>query len=906
MRACGARSRRFLIVSRWVSIIWCGLVAGAVYVLIEPAIRRVADPCVLRLGSFPAPTLAWLLVLPTGSMLWFVGHGRWRGFFGVRFLIVYPPLWVAVLLGSAFSVLTQAYPRAGAPVWESLRSAAWLMGQIPTSLWALIAVLSCVQLWSTGPAWIRTRRSRKAGPDRTPPADLAANFDAFLQWLRSDEEITSPDQDRFDHKTVAERIAGRLTKNGAPTIALVGPRGSGKSTIRALVEHYLRETPNVRLVAVSLWPFDSPEAAVRGLLRGLVSELGRNVNILPLVGLSDDYVTAIEKSVGVYGGIARLVRRPADPEEVVQRLSDMACAVGIRLVLWVEDLERFSGEAREENEDQSRSQAERLGPIHALLHLLDRSDQISVVLSDTSLRTRFDIEKIARFIEEPPRMSEEEVLKCMTRLRGRCLGGYPAHVIDPALPGTRQSLVKSEDFGELNEWLSTVRDRPRTIPAALAEVMRTPRSFKWALRLTLETWEALPGEIDFDTVLVASALRVSQPDLFSLIRDHIGLFKHGMQDPFSSKPEPHPLLAQVDLLLSKHGQIEPSLRRLLKFVFPRYASNENNAGSDDTQRPQALSASGHADYWHRYLALAAPDPEHSDQAALSCIAEWRARRSQGLIERLAEGKGGNQVESFVGQFDSGEVCRLLVDLSARLKADSAADWEHGRYAPGIVSVWRMMLKLRPSEGAVAEAIETVIRETVGVHLPLVDCVCYFFVQPGPDIPLLVREEEHDRLKAVLGELLAASFSGQGATARLRDALRDGSPWVVSHLSSFAGLSSTDGEVLKSGRWNGFASTLLSLAEESPEVGVPLLVPLFTNSDFRGPVDQNGEFFEGWSAHCDWRRAELLFEVARLVRVLLIFTLPDGPDDQLSAACRAAAESARAHLEKGHGSEAATV
>jgi hypothetical protein len=98
-------------------------------------------------------------------------------------------------------------------------------------------------------------------------------------------------------------MAKRLTQNReAPTMAVVGILGSGKSTIRALVAYHLRHTPRVRLVHVSLWPFDSAEGVVRGILRAILDELGRHVNVLSLVGLTEDYITAIEKTVG--GGSA--------------------------------------------------------------------------------------------------------------------------------------------------------------------------------------------------------------------------------------------------------------------------------------------------------------------------------------------------------------------------------------------------------------------------------------------------------------------------------------------------------------------------------------------------------------------------------------------------------------------------
>ena len=170
------------------------------------------------------------------------------------------------------------------------------------------------------------------------------DFDALRGWLRDDSPVDTPAMDLFHHDDVARRMAERLSQSdAAPTMALIGSLGSGKLTIGKLVEYRLRNVRHVRLIHISLWPFDSTETAVRGILRAIIGELGRHVNVLPLVGLSDDYVTAVEKTAGRYGGIARLLRGTSDPEEVLQQFSGIACAAGLRLVLWIEDLERFSG-----------------------------------------------------------------------------------------------------------------------------------------------------------------------------------------------------------------------------------------------------------------------------------------------------------------------------------------------------------------------------------------------------------------------------------------------------------------------------------------------------------------------------------------------------------------------------------
>ena len=102
-------------------------------------------------------------------------------------------------------------------------------------------------------------------------------------------------------------------------------------------------------------------------------------------------------------------------------------------------------------------------------------------------------------------------------------------------------------------------------------VLETPRALKGALRTTLEVWEAMPGEIDFDSVLVASALRMAHPDLFALLSDNVHLFCHGLRDPFShgeQKGQPHKVVDRIDEQLKREDErTAAALRKMLHFLF---------------------------------------------------------------------------------------------------------------------------------------------------------------------------------------------------------------------------------------------------------------------------------------------------------------------------------------------------
>lgn len=894
--------RLWLVLARWRSVIFYGVVAGTASLALEPFTSRLCAPLVTRLATLP-PLQASVFLLVFACMAFrFVAHNRWRGFLGIRFFFTYPPLWVAIISGLAVWFGGTSWLHGSRRLLVIFDDVQWLQSLVPPFIrWCTLLVGLPLLLFATFlPEITAFRQSRRAAAGAHECDEArGGDFDALRRWLQDDSEVSEPDDDRFGHDEIARRMAGRLMQpDVAPTMALLGILGSGKSTIRQLVAYHLRNRPTVRLVDVSIWPFDSVEAAVRGILRAIVRELGRHVNVLPLAGLSDEYITAIEKTVGKYSGIVSLLRGSSDPQQIVQRLSDISQAAGLRLVLWIEDLERFSGGDQLEGDSRIEREVEQLGPIRALLHLLDRCPHISVVISDTSLRTRFDLGKIARFIEHPPGMDAERVWNVTALLRDRCLGGYPVAVADPALPKTRETLTLNKGTHAFHAWLSSFRDSQASIPLAIAQVLRTPRALKSSLRLAIETWEKLPGEIDFDAALVASVLRVTAPDLFALVDEHIGVFQRGLEDPFTVAGErkPHEVVKQIEKLLGCEDERSAvSFQALLSFLFPQYPPGRTNADAEYVARPQALFVNRHADYWRRYLAQIPVDKATCDQNALASIMAWREHEPSDLIDRIVDPRRSEQIEQFVGQFQPEDLCRLLSDVAERLTPESASGWDRRADASGIAAVWRMMLNKRPSERLVFETVSEIVKRTARVNLPLAQDLTYLFAESSPAVPTLMSDEQRHSVERTLQGTLGENFIGEGAENRLLRALNGGSPWVVVGAARRDQIPSGRGHIPFTG-WREFANVLLNLAEAQPSIGVPVVVPFVTTSNMGVGHQQNRhgepERVAEWVGRFDEKAARNLFDFDRLVGILARFDVPDDLDGQIKAHCHAAVEAAR--------------
>ena len=422
----------------------------------------------------------------------------------------------------------------------------------------------------------------------------------------------------------------------------------------------------------------------------------------------------------------------------------------------------------------------------------------------------------------------------------------------------------------------------------------------------MEIWEALPGEIDFDSVLVASALRLARPDLFVLV----DLLRHGLRDPFSpqdGEAKPSKVVKRIEEnLVREDERAAAAMRTLLRFLFPRYPTAEEQKGGPPVQgddrgyisRPQTMFVDRHADYWRRYLAQTPVSATESDQGALAAIRAWRDRTTTDLIDRVVDPQRAHQIESFVGQFRPSDLRRLLCEVADRVSTNSAAGWGNGGHAPGVAAVWGMMLVKRPPKDVVYHTVLEIVQRYVSIHLPLATDVAYFFASKNPRVPQLMSDAQQEQVTQQLRDALAAHFTGDGAEERLAIALKDGSPWLIYWIVS---RGQNDAYVHPFDRWRDFSSVLLGLAESRPAIGVPLVVALITKTNLRSGLrqDETGEVVpeERWIGTFDTEGASRLFDYPRLLKVLSKFDMPDHLDVQMMASCRAAVDVAQAEVDR---------
>jgi hypothetical protein len=223
----------------------------------------------------------------------------------------------------------------------------------------------------------------REGAEPTSVDELLARWQNLQAWFENDEPLLDANQDLFERRGDAAAMAHRLASADDPfdpaAIMLLGARGVGKTSFRAMITPLLdkHEARGARyeVVPLSAWEYPDSDALHRATLGALLHGLSRVAPVLDLQGIPLTYVRAIGK-VGQTGAVLSQLTAPVtEPKQLVELISQRAVAAKTNIVLWIDDLERF-GIASDADAGVSA--------IASLLHLIRQNRGITYVLAFSS------------------------------------------------------------------------------------------------------------------------------------------------------------------------------------------------------------------------------------------------------------------------------------------------------------------------------------------------------------------------------------------------------------------------------------------------------------------------------------------------------------------------------------------
>jgi hypothetical protein len=590
--------------------------------------------------------LSWCVISALIAVV--IGVGWRRGQFGWRHFWAYPPYWFAMALGIVFAVLLFS-----SQIDASSRDAQLLWHGLTIASWGALLVIVAFAMFCAIAKW------RGRLPIQSPVAQTIAKNSItalatldFLRWITSDSPVRTAQYDLFDHAIIANRMFARLHRplGRIPSQAVIGPVGCGKSTIGSLLASKISTDAKNSMIFVraEMWPYETARAAAEGILSSIVSGLGREVSVIDVKGLPKQYGDLIARATGGINIVPSLLALgPKTPLEAIASIDKIALGINRRIVLWIEDLERFAPVG---SIVENGIEMERLAPIRALLYGLSKLQMVSVIVASTDLHYQFDVEKIADFVERVS-IDKEDVALVLQRFRAEAL---PTN----GLLKTYDEEQRKLDWSKADASALAAPDDMLRFGQAVTQLTLLPRTLKSGLRNALDAWDVLKGEIDPDELIALSLIKVAHPNIFAMIDRHV--------DSLRNQRRGRVQMDESDFMadLNRDSSTENTKQSIALIVDYMFVTNKS---------VQGIGAGEPTDYWNRLLSPVAVAASASDQFVLRLMANGDANALANALEESTQAAKLEQFR-FIGQLSSSRILQCLNVIVERRIAEGSEKW----------------------------------------------------------------------------------------------------------------------------------------------------------------------------------------------------------------------------------------
>jgi hypothetical protein len=327
----------------------------------------------------------------------------------------------------------------------------------------------------------------------------------------NDEPIRSREQDRLGRSGFAESIANEIfhadSSNGF-VFGILGPWGSGKTSVLNLVKEVLNDHSSVEVVEFNPWLFSGTDQLIHNFFSELSNQLeSRTDKLCKIADKLNRYGKALQTArtvpilgipLGVIGDSARLAADHHDPfsggvSKARLQISEDLRELKKTVVVFLDDLDRLSDDELREIIKLVRLTGSFPNIVYVLAFDRQRVEQ---ALSSTGTVGREYLEKIIQITHDLPRIPraslESELLAALDQLNSDLS-------VDAEINRER--------------WARVLYD----IIMPLIRNVRDIKRYCGSLRMTLG---ALAHEVALEDLYAIEAVRIFEPDVFADVADH--------------------------------------------------------------------------------------------------------------------------------------------------------------------------------------------------------------------------------------------------------------------------------------------------------------------------------------------------------------------------------------------------
>ncbi len=492
-----------------------------------------------------------------------------------------------------------------------------------------------------------------------------------LQWILDERPVRRlKDDDKFHQGPLVRRLGGILRdadgKSLPKTIGLVGPYGSGKSSIVNFVESELhdpskageRRREDIVFVRVPGWGI-ADHGLTGFVLQCVVDKLEKEgIDCLAIRGLPDEYLAAIGVANEKAGRIAAAFCAPVrSPQAVLDRLEPILDAMGLLLVLCIEDAERGASK-------------DTLQELAALLDRFRHMRRITfIVEANQNSHEHLGLARICDHVERVPSMPPKGSWHWLRKFRQACMGFAREHGdIMPAEEATTNPDSPPVCLAEDLFWSAPMEpswgvlspDSPDdAFRRHIGRSMGTPRAFKHGLRLAWIAWKDLHGEVDLRELIMLNLLRNVAPEAWEFVVDNIERLQGIAR--LSSQRSGEDIGTRRNKIAEDWNDVAARLDNsdacltLMRVIDINFTDRQPDIYCRKGNLQSLHDPSNGLAYFNRILAMAVDEGELRDQDVLRSLYGWRNGEGIDLAKCILDKDGFadkiEQFRSFLGNND---------------------------------------------------------------------------------------------------------------------------------------------------------------------------------------------------------------------------------------------------------------
>lgn len=443
-------------------------------------------------------------------------------------------------------------------------------------------------------------------------------------WIDSGEQpITEQGKDLFTRASAAESIVEHIMGDER-TIALLGPMGSGKTSILNMAfEDLAKKRQNTIVVRCDLWKAHSPENIPQVIINDIVNRLDEVCDTVGLRGIPLTYkrLAAAEPS-GILDRFFNFENH-ADSLHHLDGICAALEALDRRIVLVVEDGERLPPGCD-------------LSHTSRFLWAIREVSRCSTIIAIDPQRTEMDYAKLCDTIDRVPNVPIERTIAILISLYDHWTSHYGD--LDPHPNNDRCDKLELDMIkrGGIQVYLlGQVQNVPVRM---LASLLSTPRILKQVLHRVDLLWTKLHGEVDLDELIILTTLRSTAPDTFQFIVTNIEVARKtsdGLEDGLLEQ-----FHQQWEEVLHRELNVDAISRLVDLLGIPQLrVAKAPSIRADETL--QGVHLNDNPDYFARIVAGTISSKEARDQDVLRDIELSRSGDFGNIANRLVQSTSSN-------------------------------------------------------------------------------------------------------------------------------------------------------------------------------------------------------------------------------------------------------------------------